>query len=302
MYMYGMTDQEIYDAVQRILGQSIPDVEKADLIRKLRDSQFKDDEYLAMLTGYSLAEVKTYLALADEPKPVYNEKGLPVLTPEQIIYFPINVDLYTPPSWGGGIGWERGPDRYEYMNTGTPLVYNVTLVDRLYSTYFDEYQQSLASQILSIINNAAENKSNPSAALMAINNKHDNFASKFINAIGLTAQMVQYTGNGGFYIDGQPASIPADIMLRMQQYGTSGSKSPLNIPANQPPLSPSAVKTGVTTPTRPITPTPVTVTPGTPATPTPVTVTPGTPATPTPAAGSNIGLLIGAAALVLLLG
>lgn len=300
--MFLMTPQELYDAVQRILGQSISDVEKAAQIRTLRDSQFKDDEYMAMLTGYSLADVKAYLALADEPEPVYDEKGLPVLTPEQIIYFPTNADAYNKPSWGGGIGWERGPDRYEYMNTGTPLVYNVTLVDRLYSTYFDEYQTALASQVLSIINNAAENKSNPSAALMAINNKHDNFASKFINAIGLTAQIVKYTGNGAFYIDGQPASIPPDIMARMQQYGTSGSKSPLNIPANQPPLSPTDIKTGVTTPIRPTTPTPVTVTPGTPAMPTPVTVTPGTPATPTPAAGSNIGLLIGAAALALLLG
>jgi len=287
--MFLMTPQELYDAVQRILGQSISDVEKAAQIRTLRDSQFKDDEYLAFITGYSLADVKAYLALTDEPEPVYDQKGLPVLTPEQIIYFPTNADAYNRPSWGGGIGWERGPDRYEYMNTGTPLVYNVTLVDRLYSTYFDEYQQSLASQVLSIINNAAQNKSNPSAALMAINNKHDNFASKFINAIGLTAQIVKYTGNGAFYIDGQPASIPPDIMARMQQYGTSGSKSPSNIPANQPPLSPIDVKTGVTTPIRPTMPTPV-------------TVTPGTPATPTPAAGSNIGLLIGAAALALLLG
>lgn len=294
--MFLMTPQEFYDAVQRILGQSISDVEKAAQLRTLRDRQFKDDEYLAFITGNSIADVQAYLALADEPEPVYDEKGLPVLTPEQIIYFPTNADAYNRPSWGGGIGWERGPDRYEYMNTGTPLVYNVTLVDRLYSTYFDEYQQSLASQVLSIINNAAQNKSNPSAALMAINNKHDNFASKFINAIGLTAQIVKYTGNGAFYIDGQPASIPPDIMARMQQYGTSGSKSPLNIPANQPPLSPSDVKSGVTTPIRPTTPTPtpVTVTPGTSATPTPVT--------PTPAAGSNIGLLIGAVALALLLG
>ncbi|NDD14838.1 MAG: hypothetical protein EB072_19935 [Betaproteobacteria bacterium] len=56
-----------------------------------------------------------------------------------------------------------------------------------------------------------------------------------------------------------------------------------------PPLSPTDVKAGVTTPlvtTRQVTPTPVTP----------------TPVTPTPTAGSNIGLLIGAAAIVLLLG
>ena len=61
--------------------------------------------------------------------------------------------------------------------------------------------------------------------------------------------------------------------------------------AIKPPLSPSDVKSGVTTPIRPTTPTPVTVTPGTPAMPTPVTVTPGTPATPTPGAGLLLGVV-----------
>jgi len=61
--------------------------------------------------------------------------------------------------------------------------------------------------------------------------------------------------------------------------------------AIKPPLSPSDVKSGVTTPIRPTTPTPVTVTPGTPATPTPVTVMPQTPATPTPGTGLLLGVV-----------
>ena len=71
--------------------------------------------------------------------------------------------------------------------------------------------------------------------------------------------------------------------------GSDDSATPI-----APPLSPTDVKAGVTTPlvtTRQVTPTPVTPTPVTP-----------TPVTPTPASGSNIGFLIGAAALALLLG
>jgi len=318
MYSYGMTNQEIYDAIQRILGQSISDVEKAAQIKTLRDSQFKDDEYLAMLTGYSLAEVKAFLALVDiANEPVYIPIGTPVpvnITVEwpegaNAFYPPPNPDTRDAATWSAMLDWDVLPGDFVIGFVGD-LVFNNTYEMRVKSWFTNRYQWNVAYEIDAILRDAARSGTSPIAALDVINRKHNNFAIKYIDAIGMGYDIRKMYGDSRY---GQAEGAPQPWSTAFRELRNVPLK-PIS-PANQPPLSPSDVKSGVTTPIRPTTPTPVTVTPGTPATPTPVTVTPGTPATPTPvtvtpgtpatptpAAGSNIGLLIGAAALALLLG
>lgn len=280
-----LTNQVIFEAIDAILKRSISDVDKAKAILSFMSSNGVEVWQIKNATGFSEDQINDFLALAN-PAPI----DVPV-------YYPSNVDLFsetpriTPEGVvTGGRGYERGPGKlsYEYLHSGTPLAFNVTLFDRLLN-FMNDAQQEVAGEIFQIIGRAAQTGTNPSAALEAINAQYDGFASKLIADIGLGGQMRKYTGNANFYGGGpspdvqaqidRPAYIPNERQLEIYATLPDGSPTPTGpkavIPkrvvadagATKPPLSPADVKIGITTPV-----VKVPVTPSETPTPTPVTI------------------------------
>ena len=301
-----LTNQVIFEAIDPILKRSVSDQEKAQAILSFMNANGVEVWQIKNATGYTEDQINDFLALAIPPTPTVTREGWTVLPADEPVYYPSFVDLMNAPEGVGGPGWNRGPGSYEYFGAGTPLAYNVTFVDRLFYGYFDDYQRALGQQVFAIINNAIVTKTNPSAALEAINQAYDGFASKMIADIGLGGQMRLYTQNAAFYGGGPSPDIQAKIARKDAFFrdipttfadGTAIPTGPKAVTpgrvvadagATKPPLSPAEVRTGITTPVvkLPIVPS---------ETPTP------TP-TPTPVTASNVLPLALAAVAFYLLG
>lgn len=299
-----LTNQVIFETIDSILKRSISDVDKAKAILSFMSSNGVEVWQIKNATGYTEDQINDFLALATPPQPsMQNVPDYAVYAVADFVDYPAVTTTQAIPGAGGF--WERGPGSYEYVLTGTPLVYNVTFVDRVKSG-MDEYQWTLASKILSIINLAAATNTNPAAQLKAINLQNNDFASKFIADIGLGGQMRMYTGDASFYGSGPSPDIQAKMQFNpgtarvLEQVRTEdttfedGTPVPVgpkrtttsvydiatsqrvvaDAGATKPPLSPAEVRTGITTPVvkLPIVPS---------ETPTP------TP-TPTPVTASNV--------------
>lgn len=261
-----LTNQVIFEAIDSILKRSVSDQEKAQAILSFMNANGVEVWQVKNATGYTEDQINDFLALAAPPSPLVTAYGTIALPDDQPIYYPSFVDLINAPDGVGGPGWNRGPGSYEYFGAGTPLAYNATFVDRLFYGYFDDYQRALGQQVLAIINNAIVTKTNPSAALEAINQAYDGFASKMIADIGLGGQMRMYTQNANFYGGGPSPDIQAKIARKDAFFrdipttfadGTTIPTGPKAVTpgrvvadagATKPPLSPADVRTGITTP------------------------------------------------------
>jgi hypothetical protein len=283
-----LTNQVIFEAIDSILKRSVSDQEKAQAILSFMNANGVEVWQIKNATGYTEDQINDFLALAAPPSPLVTAYGTIALPDDQPIYYPSFVDLMNAPEGVGGPWWNRGPESYEYFGAGTPLAYNVTFLDRLFYGYFDDYQRALGLQVFAIINNAIVTKTNPSAALEAINQAYDGFASKMIADIGLGGQMRLYTQNAAFYGGGPSPDIQAKIARTDAFFrdipttfadGTAIPTGPKAVTpgrvvadagATKPPLSPADVRTGITTPV------------------VKVPVTPSETPTPTPVSASNV--------------
>ena len=214
----------IYDVVNRTLMKPISDREKAQQILQLMREFALTPERMEVALGLPVDQINAFLALADEPQAQALVPGATVpADASSQVYFPTTVSLTTPPPrpfyLANMASWQRSADAYEYKNRGTPLVYNVTFVDRILSWFDNDYQMMVAQRVLDIINRAAADHSNPGPALEAINSQYGNFASQFTDAIGLGQQLRQVTGSANFGQGGADLSDPY-LLQTIQKRGS----------------------------------------------------------------------------------